>query len=255
MSSRWRGLTHEHLRGVLAASTSRSCQLTTPPASPSISALYKSRSNEPVPIRTLRERELFELNVRGILIILAGVGLEVDHASIPPPTRRSPISGADLSTVVDGEVINTAKVVDEFGEALKRIQEQTIEQFFKWFASCTCPTKTDGSISPSGISPVTGFVASRRDSPVSMVADRFPQSFGLIPTLAGHTHSSRTSSGSTLQEQPGSFPPRTRLTSSRSLSVPVKSPFRLSPSSTPRLKFGSRRLDILQSLPSKLQMI
>jgi len=127
MSSRWRGLTHEHLRGVLAASTPKSGQLPTPPASPSISALYKSRSNEPISIRTLRERELFELNVSGILAILAGVGLEVDHAPLHPSTRRPPISGGDLSTVVDGEVINAAKVVVEFGEALKRIQEQSIE--------------------------------------------------------------------------------------------------------------------------------
>ena len=127
MSSRWRGLTHEYLRGVLAASIPGSCQLPTPPASPSISALYKSQSNEPLSMRTLRERELFELNVRGILTILSGVGLEVDHASLPPSMRCSPTPGGGLSTAVDGKVINATKVVDEFGEALKRIQEQTIE--------------------------------------------------------------------------------------------------------------------------------
>jgi hypothetical protein len=127
MSSRWRGLTHEYLRGVLAASTPTSCQLPTPPASPSISALYRAQSNEPLSIRTLRERELFELNVRGILAILSGVGLEVDHAPLPPPTRRSPGPGGDLSTVIDGGLINATKVVQEFGDALKRIQEQTIE--------------------------------------------------------------------------------------------------------------------------------
>ena len=127
MSSRWRGLTHEYLRGVLATSTPRSCQLPTPPASPSISALYKSQPNEPLSIRTLRERELFDLNVRGILTILSGVGLEVDHVPLPPAIRRSPIHGAKLSTVVNGSAINATKVVDEFGEALKRIQDQAIE--------------------------------------------------------------------------------------------------------------------------------
>ena len=127
MSSRWRGLTHEYLRGVLAASTPSSCQLPTPPSSPSISSLYKSRSNEPLSIRTLRERELFELNVRGVLVILSGVGLEVDHAPLPPPTRSSPAPGGSLSTVADVDVINATKVVDQFGDALKRIQEQTIE--------------------------------------------------------------------------------------------------------------------------------
>ena len=125
MSSRWRGLTHEYLRGVLAASVPKSSQLPTPPASPSISALYRSQSNEPLSVRTLRERELFELNVRGILTILSGVGLEVDHTLLPP-IRRPPTSG-DLSAVADGNVINATKVVNEFGEALKRIQEQTIE--------------------------------------------------------------------------------------------------------------------------------
>lgn len=127
MSSRWRGLTHEYLRGVLAASTPNSCQLPTPPSSPSISALYKSQSNEPLSVRTLRERDLFELNVRGILAILSGVGLEVDHAPLPPPTRSSPVPRGDLYTVADGDAINATKVVEGFGEALKRIQEQTIE--------------------------------------------------------------------------------------------------------------------------------
>ena len=127
MSSRWRGLTHEYLRGVLAASTPRSYQLPTPPDSPSISALYRSQSTGPLSVRVLRERELFELNVRGILNILSGVGLEVDHAPLPPCTRRSPTPGGDLFTVADGKAINATKVIDEFGEALKRIQEQTIE--------------------------------------------------------------------------------------------------------------------------------
>ena len=127
MSSRWRGLTHEYLRGVLAASTPGSSQLPTPPASPSISALYRSQSNEPLSVRTLRERELFELNVRGILAILSGVGLEVDQTPLPPSTRRSPTPGGYLSAIVDGNVINTAKIINEFGEALKRIQEQTME--------------------------------------------------------------------------------------------------------------------------------
>lgn len=127
MSSRWRGLTHEYLRGVLAASTPKSCQLPTPPASPSISALYKSRSNGSLSIRTLRERELFDLNVRGILTILSGVGLEVDQGLPPPPTRRPHGSGGKLSAVADGSAINATKVIDEFGEALKRIQEQAIE--------------------------------------------------------------------------------------------------------------------------------
>ena len=127
MSSRWRGLTHEHLRGVLVASTPSSCQLPTPPSSPSISALYKSQPNEPLSIRMLRERELFELNVRGVLAILSGVGLEVDHAPLLPTMRASPALKSDLSTVVDGDVINATRVVTEFGEALKRIQEQTIE--------------------------------------------------------------------------------------------------------------------------------
>jgi hypothetical protein len=127
MSSRWRGLTHEYLRGVLTASIPKSCQLPTPPDSPSISALYRSQSSEPLSVRALRGRELFELNVRGILNILSGVGLEVDHAPLPPCTRRSPTSRGDLFTVFDGKVINATKVVDEFGEALKRIQEQTIE--------------------------------------------------------------------------------------------------------------------------------
>lgn len=131
MSSRWRGLTHEYLRGVLAASTPNACQLPTPPSSPSISALYKSKSNEPLSIRTLRERDLFELNVRGILAILSAVGLEVDHAPLPPPMRPSSVPRSDLSTVVsgvaNGDMINATKVVDMFGEALKRIQEQTIE--------------------------------------------------------------------------------------------------------------------------------
>jgi len=127
MSSRWRGLTHEYLRSVLAASVPGSCQLPTPPDSPSISALYKSQSNEPLSVRALRERELFELNVRGILNILSGVGLEVDYAPLPPRTRRSPTPGGDLSMITDGKAISATKVVDEFGEALKRIQEQTIE--------------------------------------------------------------------------------------------------------------------------------
>ena len=127
MSSRWRGLTHEYLRSVLAASIPKSCQLPTPPDSPSISALYRSQPNEPLSVRALRERELFELNVHGILNILSGVGLEVDHAPLPPCTRRSPTPRGDLSTVFDGKTINATKVVDEFGEALKRIQEQTIE--------------------------------------------------------------------------------------------------------------------------------
>jgi len=78
-------------------------------------------------VRTLRERELFELNVRGILAILSGVGLEVDQAPPPPSARRSPTPGGDLSAIVDGNVINTTKIINEFGEALKRIQEQTIE--------------------------------------------------------------------------------------------------------------------------------
>jgi len=127
MSSRWRGLTHEYLRGVLAASAPGSSQLPTPPASPSISALYRSQSNQPLSVRTLRERELFELNVRGILAILSGVGLEVDQTPLPPSTRRSPTPGGELSPIVDGNAINTTKIIDEFGEALKRIQEQTIE--------------------------------------------------------------------------------------------------------------------------------
>lgn len=127
MSSRWRGLTHEYVRTVLAASTPGSCQLPTPPSSPSISALYKSQSSEPLSIRTVREKELFELNVRGILAILSGVGLEVNHAPLPPPTRPSHAPRGGLFTVVDGDVINATKVVDQFGEALKRIQEQTIE--------------------------------------------------------------------------------------------------------------------------------
>ena len=127
MSSRWRGLTHEYLRSVLAASIPGSCQLPTPPDSPSISALYKSQSNEPLSARALRERELFELSIRGILSILSGVGLEVDHAPLPPCTRHSPTPGGDLSTISDGKAISATKVVDEFGGALKRIQEQTIE--------------------------------------------------------------------------------------------------------------------------------
>ena len=127
MSSRWRGLTHEYLRGVLAASAPGSSQLPTPPASPSISALYRSQSNEPLSVRTLRERELFELNVRGILTILSGVGLEVDQTPLPPSTCLSPTPGGDLSGIINGNVINTTKITNEFGEALKRIQEQTIE--------------------------------------------------------------------------------------------------------------------------------
>jgi len=127
MSSRWRGLTHEYLRGVLAASAPGSSQLPTPPASPSISALYRSQSNQPLSVRTLRERELFELNVRGILAILSGVGLEVDQTPLPPSTCRPLTPGGDLSAIVDGNVINSTKIVNEFGEALKRIQEQTIE--------------------------------------------------------------------------------------------------------------------------------
>jgi hypothetical protein len=127
MTSRWRGLTHQYLRGVLAAPTPRSTQLPTLPASPSISALYGSRSNEPLSIRSLRESELFHLNVRGIRAILSGVGVEVDQGSIPPSTRRSPASRCRLSTVPDVNAINATKVVDQFGEALKRIQEQAIE--------------------------------------------------------------------------------------------------------------------------------
>ena len=127
MSSRWRGLTHEYLRGVLATSTPNSCQLPTPPSSPSISALYESQSNEPPSVRTLHERRPFELNVRRILTVLSGIGLEVDHAPLPPPMRTSPAPRSDLSLVIDGNVINAAKVVDKFGKALKRVQEQTIE--------------------------------------------------------------------------------------------------------------------------------
>ena len=127
MSSRWRGLTHEYLRGVLAVSAPGSSHLPTPPASPSISALYRSQSNEPLSVRTLRERELFELNVRGILTILSGVGLEVDQTPLPPPTRRSPTPGGDLSGIANGSMINATKIINEFGDALKRIQEQTIE--------------------------------------------------------------------------------------------------------------------------------
>ena len=126
MSSRWRGLTHEYLRGVLSSATP-SCQLPTPPASPSIPALYKSQKNEPQSIRTLRERELFDLNVRGILTILSGVGLEVDHTPLPPLIRRPPGTGSDLSSATDGSAINTSRIVDEFGEALKRIQGQALE--------------------------------------------------------------------------------------------------------------------------------
>ena len=126
MSSRWRGLTHEYLRGVLTASPEGSTQLT-PTTTPSTSALYKSESNELLSVRTLQERELFGLNIRGVLAILSGVGLEVDQTSLPPYTRDSPTPGGDLSAVVDGNVINTTKVVEEFGETLKRIQEQAIE--------------------------------------------------------------------------------------------------------------------------------
>ena len=54
--------------------------------------------------------------------------------------------------------------------------------FFERSASCTCPTKANGSTSPSGISQaVIGFAISGRISLVSMVAGRFPQSFGLLP--------------------------------------------------------------------------
>ena len=111
----------------------------------------------------------------------------------------------------------------------------------------TCPTKTDGSISPSGIPLVIDFTVSKRDLPVSMVAGRFHQSFNPLPPFTIRTHSSTSSSRSILQERPSSFPPRTRLTSSPSLSVLVKSPFRSSLSSTPHLKFSSRRSDVLHS--------
>lgn len=126
MSSRWRGLTHEYLRGVLSSATP-SYQLPTPPASPSISALYKSQQNEPLSIRTLQERELFDLNIRGILTILSGVGLEVDHTPLPPLIRRSPATGSDFASAIDGSVINASKVVDGFGDALKRIQGLALE--------------------------------------------------------------------------------------------------------------------------------
>ena len=163
MGSRWRGLTHEYLRGALAASTVGWSPLPTPPGTPSISALYATRSNEPLSVRALRERELFELNVRGILAILSGVGLEVDQTPLPPSARRSPTPGGDLSAIVDGNAINTTKIVNEFGEALKRIQEQTIELarvtregvMSGWFditrvsGAATLSTHTSTSLPPS----------------------------------------------------------------------------------------------------------
>ena len=210
MCSRWRGLTHEYLRGVLAASVPRSCQLPTPPASPSISALYKSQSNEPLSVRTLRERELFELNVRGILTILSGVGLEVDHTPLPPPTRRSTAPGSDLYTVVDGGVINAAKVVDEFGGALKRIQEQTIE--------LARVTKEGVMSAWFDITRVSGAVALSTPTP-------FPPSLQIWtpPSASTPQKSARRATVVTPPKRPDSVAGDKRMSES-SLALPVSSP-------------------------------
>jgi len=81
---------------------------------------------------------------------------------------------------------------------------------------------------------------------VSMVVVNSPQSFSHSLPSTSHAYSPRSLSRNTPEERPSSFPLRTRLTSSRLLNVQVKSPFHSFPSSTLRLKFGSRRLDILR---------
>ena len=90
-------------------------------------ALYGIKSNEPLSVTTLQERELFELNIRGILAILSGVDLEVDQTSLPPYTRHSPTPWGYMSAALEENVINITKVVNEFGDALKGIQERAIE--------------------------------------------------------------------------------------------------------------------------------
>jgi len=176
MSSRWRGLTHEYLRGVLAASTPGSSLFPTPPTTPSKFALYEIKLDEPSSIRTLQESELFELNIRGILAILSGVGLEVDQTSLPPYTRRSPTPGGDTSAVLEGNVINITKVVNEFGEALKRIQEQAIE-----LARVTREGVMSGWF---GITRVSGAVTLLTDMPTSP----FPPSRDAKPPVTKFDH-------------------------------------------------------------------
>jgi hypothetical protein len=94
MSSRWRGLAHGYLRSSLQSFTPQATQLPTPPASPYLSAMNNPRS-----LLFKRERELLDLNVKGIRGILTLVG-------------------------VDGS--SATKVEEEFGDSAKRIQEQAM---------------------------------------------------------------------------------------------------------------------------------
>lgn len=92
MSSRWRGLTHGYLRTSLQTKTPTT-QLPTPPASPSLSALDNPRS-----LLAKRQRDLWELNLKGIRGIL---------------------------TLFDSNS-NSSKLEEEFGDSVKRIQEQAM---------------------------------------------------------------------------------------------------------------------------------
>jgi hypothetical protein len=94
MSSRWRGLTHEYLRTSLEAVLHKAMQLPTPPSSPYLSAM-----NAPRTLLSKRERELFDLNIKGIRGIL------------------NLVCGGN-TTAIDLE--------EEFGESIKRIQEQAV---------------------------------------------------------------------------------------------------------------------------------
>lgn len=95
MSSRWRGLTHGYLRTSLQTLTHNSAQLPTPPASPHMYALY-----DPCSLLSTRQNDLWELNIKGIRRIL---GL---------------VSG-------DGNG-NCLKLEEEYGDSVKRIQEQAM---------------------------------------------------------------------------------------------------------------------------------
>ena len=251
MSSRWRGLTHEYLRGVLGASAPGSSQLPTPPASPSISALYRSQSNEPLSVRTLRERELFELNVRGILAILSGVGLEVDQTPLPPSACRSPIPGGNLSAIADGNLINTTKIINEFGEALKRIQEQTIELarvtregvMSGWFDI----TRVSGAAAPSLHTPVSLPPSQQNWTPPQMGT---PQKAGRRATVAVPPRRPDTGAGDRRMSEsslglPSSFPQTSPLRNYERMGTYSPNPER-TPTTTPHIDHA------YQALPSTL---
>jgi len=101
MSSRWRGLAHSYLRTALQSVPplqSAAAQLPTPPASPHISVLGLLAPHSPHALLARRERELLDLNLRGVRGILS-------------------LIGGDASA---------HKVDEEFGESTRRIQEQAL---------------------------------------------------------------------------------------------------------------------------------